>query len=320
MEKPRRPESRREQLLTESVGNELVIYDARTHDAHHLSPTAAHVWRQADGERDVADLARALRQSIGRSLGAEGATVDDAESLELVRLALVELDRAGLLARALPNLAVLGEPISRRQMLGVTAALLPVVASIVAPTPAMAASCLGGSATANPATVIANGGPITLTIVTFGPWTATSLEGYITASGATTGTGNASVLFNVGSNSSTAARSGVITVAFAGCSVNVVINQNPAAVGPPTAVISSPNTVQVNTVVNFDGSGSQGTISSWTWDFGDTFTGSGAMTTHTYATNLLSPNSQTTLTVKLTVQGPGGGNQVTKNITVFRTY
>ena len=122
-----RPESRREQLLAQSVGDELVIYDERTHEAHHLSPTAAQVWRHADGERDVADLASALRLSIAAAPGEEVPLPDDAESLELVRLALVELDRAGLLARAVPDLAVFAEPMSRRQMLGVTAALVPIV-------------------------------------------------------------------------------------------------------------------------------------------------------------------------------------------------
>ena len=188
LEEAMRPESRREQVLTQPVGNELVIYDERTHDAHHLSPTAAQVWRLADGERDVPDLASALRESIDQSPEYDAATLDEADSLELVRLALVELDRAGLLARALPDLAVLGEPISRRRMLGVTRALLPVVASLVAPTPAMALSC---SATLNgPFNVISNGGPITVTITTSCAWLMTSLEGYITPTIATgTGTG-----------------------------------------------------------------------------------------------------------------------------------
>jgi hypothetical protein len=124
----------------------------RTHEAHHLSQTAARVWHLADGERDLPDLASALRESVASATDGDAVTLDDATSLELARLALSELDRAGLLARALPDLAVLGEPMSRRQMLGVTAALLPVVASIVAPTPAMAATCQA-TATANPITL-----------------------------------------------------------------------------------------------------------------------------------------------------------------------
>ena len=35
------PQSRKEQLLTQRVGDELVIYDERTHEAHRLNRTAA---------------------------------------------------------------------------------------------------------------------------------------------------------------------------------------------------------------------------------------------------------------------------------------
>ena len=242
-----RPESRREQLLTQSVGNELVIYDERTHDAHHLSPTAAQVWRLADGERDVPDLASALRQSIDQSPGYDAATLDEADSLELVRLALAELDRAGLLTRALPDLAVLGEPISRRRMLNVTAALLPVVASIVAPTPAMAISC---TATLNgPFNVISDGGPITVTIATSCSWLMTSLEGYITPTTAI-GSGNGSANFNVGANSSITPRMGKIHVTFPANtgSYDVTVVQSGATTTPtttttpPTSTTTTPPT------------------------------------------------------------------------------
>jgi Coenzyme PQQ synthesis protein D (PqqD) len=56
------PESRKEQLLTQRVGDELVIYDERTHEAHRLNRTAAAVWEQADGVRTVPELASSLRQ------------------------------------------------------------------------------------------------------------------------------------------------------------------------------------------------------------------------------------------------------------------
>ena len=60
------PESRKDQLLTQRVGDELVIYDERTHAAHRLNPTAALVWRLADGERSVTDSASNLRESLWR--------------------------------------------------------------------------------------------------------------------------------------------------------------------------------------------------------------------------------------------------------------
>lgn len=127
------PESRKTQLLAQTVGDDLVIYDERTHEAHRLSATAAVVWQAADGHAEISDLAAALRAAVAR-LG-DRTALDDDTSQELARLAIAELDRAGLLVERMPALS---ESMSRREMIGVTAALLPVVLSIVAPTPSMA--------------------------------------------------------------------------------------------------------------------------------------------------------------------------------------
>lgn len=315
-----RPESRREQLLTQSVANELVIYDERTHEAHHLSATAARVWDLANGKRDLPELASAFRRSVTSESDLDTSGLDETTSEELVHLALAELDRAGLLTRALPDLAILGEPISRRKMLGVTAALLPVVASIVVPTPAMAQSCGAGTATVNPSSVVSAGGSVVVTISTTCPWIAKSLEGYITPP-VLSGVGSGTATFNVGSNPGSQ-RTGTINVQFSGALQprNVTVQQAGDNIQPPVAVISSPNTVMVSTSATFNGTESQGSITTYTWDFGDFSGASGAIVTHSYLSNLLAPNSQTTLTVKLTVTGPGGSHAVTKDITVFRTY
>lgn len=113
-------------MLTQEVGHELVVYDERTHEAHRLNRTAALVWRLADGRRSVAELASLVHAAIGVP-----------EDEEFVRLALAELDLVGLLAQPLSETSGL---ISRRHLFQVAAYLLPVVASIVAPTPAMAQS------------------------------------------------------------------------------------------------------------------------------------------------------------------------------------
>jgi coenzyme PQQ synthesis protein D (PqqD) len=138
------PESRKEQLLTQRVGDELVIYDERTHEAHRLNRTAAQVWEGADGARSVTDLARDLRTALVAD-GVEPIAPEDSEAL--VRLALDDLNQAGLLVKGLPKIS---EPMSRRQMLVVAAALVPVVASILAPTPAMAQSFFQSSSSALP--------------------------------------------------------------------------------------------------------------------------------------------------------------------------
>lgn len=123
-----RPEARTDQLLTQEVGTELVVYDERTHQAHRLNGTARTVWHLADGRRSVDDLASALQATLGTP-----------EAGTLVRLALADLNRAGLLVtRPGPDLH---ETPSRRQMLTAAAsAFVPVVASIVAPPPAAAQS------------------------------------------------------------------------------------------------------------------------------------------------------------------------------------
>ena len=114
------PESRKDQLLAQAVGKEVVVYDERTHAAHRLNPTAALVWRLADGRRTTSELARILHE-----------TMDAPDDEDLVRLALLELDRAGLILGGLPPI---NEPITRRRMLQFAAALVPVVASISVPT------------------------------------------------------------------------------------------------------------------------------------------------------------------------------------------
>jgi hypothetical protein len=134
-------ESRKQALLTQDVGNELVIYDERDHRAHRLSSTAAIVWRLADGTRGVPELAVSLRESTRATDEDTATTIDQTSGEKLVRLALKELDRTGLLERRLPNL---GEPLSRREWIGAAAALLPVITSILAPTPAMAQTIPGG--------------------------------------------------------------------------------------------------------------------------------------------------------------------------------
>jgi hypothetical protein len=142
-------------VTTQAMGTETLIYDERRHMAFCLNASSSAVWRLADGSRTVDEIA----VEVSRQLGAE-------MSGELVRLALDELRENGLLETSAERQAESASTresspagtssqtgtdraLSRRAMLarlGATA-LLPVIASIVAPTAAQAYSgCVDCSA------------------------------------------------------------------------------------------------------------------------------------------------------------------------------
>lgn len=129
--------------MTRELPDELIVYDLTCHRAHCLNRAAAAVFRRADGTRTVAEIALELEDPGG----------DRATREAIVRLALDQLAAAGMLETTpdeMPQPAGVeldagGSP-SRRDALrrlgtGV-ALLLPVVASVLAPTPADAQSCL----------------------------------------------------------------------------------------------------------------------------------------------------------------------------------
>jgi hypothetical protein len=129
-----RPKARVEGVVVRELAEEVLVYDLDTHRAVCLNSTAAAVWRLCDGRRTAADIRRTLEKS------ASGPVPE-----EFVWLALEQLGRDRLLDARIPRPAQL-VGITRREMIrrvGLTAAIaVPVIASIVAPTAADAASCL----------------------------------------------------------------------------------------------------------------------------------------------------------------------------------
>lgn len=127
-------QARQDHLIVQEMGDETIIYDEQRDHIHRLNRTAALVWRHCDGQRTVADLVSVLRNELA-------STVDE----EMVWLALDRLDKEHLLQEPLVRPASVMQ-ITRRQMLrkaalvGGATLLLPVVQSMVAPTPAMAMS------------------------------------------------------------------------------------------------------------------------------------------------------------------------------------
>ncbi len=123
------PRARQNDLLVQQAQNELVVYDSKTDKAYVLNPTAAAVWRACNGKRSVTEIVLFVNQTI---------PTDQAS----VQYAL------GQLSDLLETPATASREymsMSRRQFLkraGVvaTAAAIPAVVKIVAPTPAHAQS------------------------------------------------------------------------------------------------------------------------------------------------------------------------------------
>jgi hypothetical protein len=117
-------------VLWEELGDELLVFDSQRNRAHSLNSTAAAVWRACDGSRNVCDIARTC-----------GLDED---------VALLALERLRVRHLLEPEVASLHEEravVSRRSLLrrGLVAGsalgvAVPVIRSISAPTPAMAAS------------------------------------------------------------------------------------------------------------------------------------------------------------------------------------
>lgn len=133
------PHARQDRLVVEEVGDETILYDEQRNHIHRLNQTAALVWRHCDGLRAVADLQAVLQDALGAPV-----------TEDVVWLALDRLEKEHLLQEKLARPAAAMQ-ITRRQalkraaMVGGMTLLLPVVQSIIAPTPAMAMSlkCAG---------------------------------------------------------------------------------------------------------------------------------------------------------------------------------
>ena len=59
------PKARVEDILFQEAGDELLVFDKKSHQAHCLNKLAGTVWRHCDGQRGFDDLARIVRQQSG---------------------------------------------------------------------------------------------------------------------------------------------------------------------------------------------------------------------------------------------------------------
>jgi len=150
------PKARKEKLIVREFADELLVYDKKRHEAHCLNRTAAVIWKHCDGRTSVAEIAQHLTHEIS-----DNGTVDEA----LIWHALHQFRRDHLLEECIDipprMLASVKAGVNRRQAiraLGLTAVVaLPLVTSLVAPTPAQAISCLGPGASCSSSAQCCNG-------------------------------------------------------------------------------------------------------------------------------------------------------------------
>lgn len=196
---------------TEQLGDEASVYDWARGQVHALNPTAACVWRHCDGATSREAIAAALRVEMGIP---EAEAVVDLTLAQLARLHLLELPIESRSDQSTPT---------RRWLLrrGLTAALLPAVYSIVAPSPVDAQSV--GTAAPTLTSVSPNQGslgttvPVTLTGTNFviGATTVNVASGGVTASNViVTSTTSLTADIAIAANATTGAHT--VTVATAG--------------------------------------------------------------------------------------------------------
>ncbi len=119
--------------IARQLSDEFLVYEEETNRAHCLNQTAAEVWKLCDGKRTIAQIVHTMEKQ-SRS------PVDE----QVVMTALTKFAKAGLLQNG-DALSSHAGTLSRREAarkIGVAAAALalPVVTSILVPTPADAAS------------------------------------------------------------------------------------------------------------------------------------------------------------------------------------
>jgi hypothetical protein len=121
----KRPLARSEDLVVESLADELLVYDLETKTAHCLSPLAARVWRVCDGETSPEKLARALEVDRGE-----------------IDAALDQLHASGLLVTPQLGGSTRREFGMKVSKVAAGAAALPLVLSMAAPAAAQTQSVI----------------------------------------------------------------------------------------------------------------------------------------------------------------------------------
>ena len=132
-------QARKEDLVMQAAGDEVMIYDLAADKAYLLNETAAFVWQMCDGNTELPEITAALSEKAKQPL------TDD-----IVKLTIDKLKEIGLMSEETPKFF---SKTSRRKVIKqiglATMVALPVIASLTAPAAAHAAStaCPGGAGT-----------------------------------------------------------------------------------------------------------------------------------------------------------------------------
>ena len=130
-----RPIAKKEGLVIQELNKEVLVYDLDTHKAHCLNESAAMVWKNCDGAKNIGEIADLFSKESGSRVNED-----------FVWLAIDQLNELNLLEQ---KVAADFKGQNRREVLKriglATVIALPIVSSLVAPQATMAAaSCNTG--------------------------------------------------------------------------------------------------------------------------------------------------------------------------------
>jgi hypothetical protein len=124
------PVARKSGLVVQEVPDEVLVYDLETNKAHCLNQSAAIIWKSCDGNTSISEIAKLVESQAG------GKVTED-----FVWLAIDQLSENNLLEGQIKSSY---EGTSRREVIkkiGLASVIaIPVIASLVAPQSALAAS------------------------------------------------------------------------------------------------------------------------------------------------------------------------------------
>ncbi len=125
--------ARKEGLVVQELSDEVLVYDLNTNKAHCLNQTAASVWKACDGKNSIVEVIEIMEKQTGQKI-----------SEDLIWLAIDQLNEKNLLEEEVSR-KFAGQ--NRREVLkkiGLASVIaLPIIASITAPTAALAVACSG---------------------------------------------------------------------------------------------------------------------------------------------------------------------------------